>query len=256
MTIEGKTRRYAAIEAYGSTALDVSLDISSEVGVEIYEDGVRAASMSASPGNLKALAIGFLLTEGRIGSYREICSVSLNGTKAFIQTMGSRERLCSTPGFPSINVEDLYRGLLRMDELSIEHRATCAMHSAVIFSPYGGVISFAEDADRHNALDKAIGKAAMDNTLVDGDFIICTGLLSRSMVAKAYRSGIMAVAGTSAPTDKSIAFAREHSMLLACFESLSCLNVYSGQELLMDIKADGSLEAGGHYEDLINRNFI
>jgi formate dehydrogenase assembly factor FdhD len=76
------------------------------------------------------------------------------------------------------------------------------------------------------------------------------------MVAKAYRSGIMAVAGTSAPTDKSIAFAREHSMLLACFESLSCLNVYSGQELLMDIKADGSLEAGGHYEDLINRNFI
>jgi FdhD protein len=256
MTIEGRTRRYAAIEACGGTALDVSLDVCSDVGVEIYADGVREAAMDASPGDLTALAIGFLITEGRIGSYRDICSVSLSGTKAIIQTMGSRERLRSTPEFPCINVEDLYRGLLRMDELSAERKATCAMHCAVIFSPYGGVISFAEDADRHNALDKAIGKAAMDNTLVDGDFIICTGLLSRSMVAKAYRSGIMAMAGTSAPTDKSIAFAREHSMLLACFESLSRLNVYSEPELLTGVRADGSLEASGSYDTLTDRNFV
>jgi FdhD protein len=96
-------------------------------------------------------------------------------------------------------------------------KITGGTHCAVILDECGKVKSAIEDMGRHNAVDKAVGKALLAGVDVSRCFMVCTGRLPAGMVAKAYRAGISILASNTAPFSTGICLARQVNMTLAGF---------------------------------------
>ena len=100
--------------------------------------------------------------------------------------------------------------------------ATGGSHAAALFSMDGTLRSFGEDAGRHNAVDKAVGRlwgtSGMFGTTPDAPKMLCvSGRVSYEIASKAARAGITVLAAVSAPSSMAVEFCREHGITLIGF---------------------------------------
>ena len=70
------------------------------------------------------------------------------------------------------------------------YRITNSAHGAILFSDDLEVLGLGEDVGRHNALDKAIGKALLENTLPRASIAALSSRISYELVQKAARADI------------------------------------------------------------------
>ncbi len=88
-----------------------------------------------------------------------------------------------------------------------------------------------EDVGRHNAVDKAIGKALFEDRVPLTDHtLVVSGRISYEIVHKALTACIGAVVAVSGPTSLAIDLARAHGLVLAGFARGDRVNVYSGDD--------------------------
>ncbi len=88
-----------------------------------------------------------------------------------------------------------------------------------------------EDIGRHNAVDKAIGRALLDGLLPLQDHIlVVSGRSSFEIMQKALAGGIPIVAAISAPSSLAVNFARESYQTLIGFLRPPSFNIYSHVE--------------------------
>lgn len=107
-------------------------------------------------------------------------------------------------------------------------RATGSSHAAALVNPDGMIIDVAEDAGRHNALDKLIGAALRDGRIpLSESTILLSGRVSFEMVAKALRSGCPTLFAMGGPTTLAIETARATGMTLVGFVREGRFNIYS-----------------------------
>ena len=93
---------------------------------------------------------------------------------------------------------------------------TGGTHAAGAFAENGELLAFAEDVGRHNAVDKVVGQLGRAH----GSRACLLALSSRvadELVLKAWRAGIPAVAGVSAPTSAAITTDRRANLALYAF---------------------------------------
>jgi FdhD protein len=102
------------------------------------------------------------------------------------------------------------------DRQELFHR-TGGCHGAAIFSASGELWSAAEDVGRHNALDKAIGKAARDGRDFRDAVAVLSGRGGFELVLKALRVGIAIVASVSAASSLAVEIAEEAGATLVGF---------------------------------------
>jgi FdhD protein len=108
---------------------------------------------------------------------------------------------------------------------------TGGIHAAGIFDTSGSPLVIREDIGRHNAVDKAIGRAFFDNLLpLNRHVLVVSGRSSFEIVQKALAAGIPIVAAVSAPSSLAINFARECGQTLIGFLRPPTFNVYSHVE--------------------------
>ena len=93
--------------------------------------------------------------------------------------------------------------------------ATGGSHAAALFDDHGKLLASAEDAGRHNALDKAIGRLWLDEKLPAAQLAWVSGRLGFELVQKAINAGLQAIVAVGAPTSLAIELA--HSYRLAAF---------------------------------------
>lgn len=125
-----------------------------------------------------------------------------------------------------------------MQERQSVFRRTGGLHAAALASADGRISVVREDVGRHNAVDKAVGRALLDG--LDADVLVVSGRAGFEIVQKAAMAGIPVVVSVSAPTSLSVEVARACGLTLAAFVRDDRMTVYAGAERLGEDGAEAS----------------
>lgn len=105
---------------------------------------------------------------------------------------------------------------------------THAAHAAALYNSDFELLSVAEDVGRHNAVDKAVGKLFLDNTLNRASILVLSSRISYELVKKAARAHIPVILAMSRPTSIAVEIATKLNMTLACLAKDSGLFIFCG----------------------------
>jgi len=234
-------------------------ELTIEEPLEICIGRKAIATTMRTPGQDEELAAGFLLSEGILHRRDQIASVSaesnnrivveitggvrlkLNSTKRF-GTISSSCGLCGKTtieairqNFPAVRSAAIRVGietLLSLPETlrnaQSDFARTGGIHAAGIFSLDGKLRIAREDIGRHNALDKAVGRAFLDDLLpLNKHVLLVSGRASFEIIQKALAAGIPIVAAVSAPSSLAVELARDSNQTLIGFLRPPSFNIYT-----------------------------
>jgi FdhD protein len=224
-----------------------------EEPLEIRIGGRPVAVTMRTPGHDEELALGFCLSEGlRPRSARLPDDLAANAVDVDAPAFDA-ERLqrsfytssscgvCGKGALEAVAVEaprvesDLRvpAGLVaslpgRLREAQPAFEATGGLHATGLFDAGGELLCLREDVGRHNAMDKVVGWAFLEQRLPLGDALLCvSGRLSFELVQKAAVAGCPLVAAVGAPSSLAVELARDRRVTLCGFVRDGRLNVYS-----------------------------
>jgi len=237
-------------------------DLTIEEPLEIRVGRRVLATTMRTPGHDEELAAGFLVSEAIVRRREEIAKISTDRENTVvvdlaaglklklnsIQRFGTISSSCGLCGktsieairqnFPAIRsttfrigIETLLSLPDRLRKQQGDFTRTGGIHAAGIFDANGGLKIVREDIGRHNAVDKAIGRAFLDKLLpLDRHVLLVSGRASFEIMQKALAAGIPIVAAVSAPSTLAVDFAREGNQTLIGFLRPPSFNIYSHVE--------------------------
>jgi FdhD protein len=115
-----------------------------------------------------------------------------------------------------VEINRIFDCINKLSENQKYYQRTRGSHAAIIFDNQLEMISFAEDVGRHNALDKAIGKAFINCKLPAAIILILSSRISYELVQKAARAHLPIMISTSRPTALAVEMGQALNMTLAC----------------------------------------
>ncbi len=267
-TKQGGIESEKIIRRRGEARLEYEADdLTIEEPLEIRIESRTIATTMRTPGQDEELAAGFLISEGIITSADQLKGISrpdharnsqniirvelADGVKVrnlAPQRLGTITSSCGICGRESIDAvrqmlspissnevriaqEVLLALTERMRERQGEFARTGGIHAAAIFDSGGDLKIVREDIGRHNAVDKVIGRAALDGLLpLDQHILLVSGRASFEIVQKALAAGIPIIASVSAPSSLAVSFCRESNQTLIGFLRPPSFNIYSHVE--------------------------
>ncbi|MDX8149739.1 formate dehydrogenase accessory sulfurtransferase FdhD [Lentzea sp. BCCO 10_0061] len=249
--------------------------LAAEEPMELRVNGKALAVTMRTPGHDVELAHGFLLSEGVIGSSEDISiarfcegtgpdgmntynvlDVALaegvpppdTGVERNFYTTSSCG-VCGKGALDAVKLKTRYSPAL--DEVKVTPEAltgfpdalrerqkvfesTGGLHAAGLFVD-GELLVVREDVGRHNAVDKVLGWAVLQNLVpLRGAVLMVSGRASFELVQKAAMSGIPVLAAVSAPSSLAVELAEEQGMTLIGFLRGDSMNVYTGGERVVE----------------------
>lgn len=227
----------------------------------------RLAITMRTPGNDLELAAGFLWSEGLIRNREDLISITSckdhtlserereNIVVCHVQkdspvykrelerrfTISSACGICGTDqiedlklrGFkklekPGISIEELVKLPEIMRQKQTIFDRTGGLHAAALFNSQGNLEVIREDVGRHNAVDKVIGWALMQDLIPLNKWSLSiSGRGGFEIVQKCITAGISAMVSVSAPTSLAIETAREFNLTLLGFTRDEVATIYS-----------------------------
>jgi len=140
-----------------------------------------------------------------------------------------RRDLAPLPDGPPVD-PSLLPGLV--DRLRAGHgvfERTGGLHAAGLFGVDGTVTCLREDVGRHNAVDKVVGWAVLQDKLpLTGCALLVSGRASFELAQKAVLAGIPLLAAVSAPSSLAADLADEAGLSLVGFLRGQSMSVYTG----------------------------
>ena len=246
--------------------------IAREEPLEIRVRGRGIVVTMRTPGHDAELAAGFLLAEGLISKRTDVLEIapciqgaaaeSGNVLNVFLSptVIVDFERLtrhvfasssCGLCGKASIDsVQQAFPPIRKPGSVKIKtilalpdklrgaqkvFAQTGALHGAALFTARGKLLVAREDVGRHNAVDKVIGHAYLQNFLpLDQHILLVSSRASFEIMQKALAARIGIVCAVSAPSSLAVEFAVESGQTLIGFLREGRMNIYSHPELIDD----------------------
>lgn len=249
-------------------------DLLGEEPLSIRIEGNPYAVVMRTPGEEIPHVAGFCLTEGVIDTPDDLTTIGFcedDDTNVVTVTLtpSRRERISSIldrRGFISQTscglcgkelVKDLFQIIKPLNDqqtIDIKKAMTClerlsniqplrkqtlASHAAAIYGSTLNLLTVAEDVGRHNALDKAIGKAFLNHQLEQAKLLILSSRISYELVQKSARARIPIILAHSRPTALAVELAASLNITLASLDDNdSGLYVFCGEHRLVSDSED------------------
>ncbi|MCK5695689.1 MAG: formate dehydrogenase accessory sulfurtransferase FdhD [Desulfobacula sp.] len=223
--------------------------------LEIIINQNKAFQMVFSMTHSRALAVGFLFTQGIVHKKIEIkaikffkdkkqCHITLDNQalKRLNKFKKSRQIKGSSGGallqgsadlFPS-RLKDhfciTYDQVLTLIQLHWDHselfRKTGAVHSAGLCDP-SNILSYYEDIGRHNALDKLAGNILLKEMDTQDKIATLSCRMSLEIIGKIIKTGIPIVISNAAPTLSAVKLADRAGLTIIGFARDNRFNIYT-----------------------------
>jgi len=237
-----------------------------EEPLEIRVDGEPLTVTMRTPGDDIDLTVGFLYTEGLLGSLDEVHEIRMcdqnvaavtakpgrvlryqqadapGAARNFLMT--SACGACGKDSIEAIRVRsafDVAADPVRVspavlaalpDRLAGAQRVfsrTGGLHAAGLFTRDGTLLALREDVGRHNAVDKVAGWALRSGLLpLAGHILLVSGRASFELAQKAIMIGVPVLAAVSAPSSLAAELAADGGLTLVGFLRGTTMNVYAG----------------------------
>lgn len=260
------------VEQEDQLAIEEPLEIQVEYGAANQRKRKNISITMRTPGNDAELAIGFLFTEGILTSKQQIkniqhiprwdpepeentilvqleeevvldlqklerhfyttssCGVCGKASIEAIQMQGFSSLPKEQPIFEADLIHHFPNTLLEKQSVFAQ---TGGLHAAALFDNSGKLILLREDVGRHNAVDKLIGHALMENLIPLNEYLILlSGRVSFELIQKSVMAGIPILAAVGAPSSLAIQLAEEVGMTVLGFVREERFNVYTRPERL------------------------
>jgi FdhD protein len=226
-----------------------------------------------TPGHDFELAVGFLFTEGMIKRSDDVRTVrycqlpdtaeqqfnvvTVSLSAPFDEALSRRGMVtsasCGICGTTSI--EQLSQTVSRIDSKigpvmssamlislpDIVRKAqrtfdrTGGLHAAGLIDVKGVAMCVREDIGRHNAVDKVIGNAVLENKLpISDQALVVSGRLSFEIIQKAAIAGIAFIAAVGAPSNLAVQTAEDLGITLVGFVRDGTANIYTHKHRITD----------------------
>ena len=241
-----------------------------EEPLEIRVNGESLAVVMRTPGHDLELAAGFALTEGFVATTDQIgnltqCRDDLGGESNVVDIglagdarldparfrrnlmTSAASGLCGRASLEALAIQArpvsaptaVSRAVLqdlpdRMLQAQASFGRTGALHAAALFDPAGSLLVCREDVGRHNAVDKIIGRRALDGAPFDVTLLLVSGRTSFEILQKAAVAGIPIVCAISGPTTLAIETARAFNVTLVNFLRGRGMNIASVPDRIVD----------------------
>ncbi len=129
---------------------------------------------------------------------------------------------------PQIHKEVIYKLPNLLNNNQQLFSTTGGIHATVLFDSNGNFIDVQEDVGRHNAMDKLIGNALMQNKLpLSKNIMLVSGRASFELIQKAAMAGVPILVAVGAPSSLAIELAAESNMTLIGFAKGNSFNIYT-----------------------------
>ena len=223
-----------------------------EKKVRIAVNGREALSLYCTPHMVRELVVGLVMTEGIIrgGWCAERMSIEYGDEIAVnipaegeISTEGKTitsgcvggvtfdrridpEPISDTFTIDRQSLRSIYREFQARSEL---YHLTGCIHSAAL-SDGRTMLCFAEDIGRHNAVDKVIGYAILENIPFAAKIMLASGRISSEISSKCSRWGIPMLVTRTAPTHLAVDIAEKRGVTMVGFMRGNRFNVYTHPE--------------------------
>ncbi len=223
-----------------------------EKKVRISVNGKHALSLYCSPQMIREFVVGVVFNEGLISggwcaerlsiTYGDEINVDMPAAGTIAEgekvvTSGCagglslnrklpEKRIADPSVFDLREIRELYREFQKRSE---GYRSTGGVHSAAL-ADRDRMLVFTEDIGRHNAVDKVIGYAFLEDIPFVGKIMLASGRLSSEIVLKCGRCGIPVIISRAAPTSLAVEIAEASGATLIGFARGDRMNIYTGKQ--------------------------
>jgi FdhD protein len=213
-------------------------EVAVEEPFELRLGGETLAITMRTPGHDDELTAGFLLAEGHdprgSGSARGVVrrgtlSSAACGVCGREQVDDLLARLQPVAAETRFARQVLSGVTQRLAEHQPNFARTGGLHAAALVTQEGEFQIAREDVGRHNAVDKVLGRAALDGLLpLSHHLLVVSGRTSFEIVQKAVAAGVPALLAISAPSSLAVELAERFRVLLVGFARGPSFTVYAG----------------------------